>query len=145
MDAQRPTDSGLGDGARIDDPLRHDAGLGEPAGSPRVDVAARLFHGLGDPTRLSILLALLDGERRVTDLAETVGSSQPNVSNHLACLRECGLVVARPAERRQVFYSIAHPELRDVLLAAERLLARAGQQVVLCARPEMDRAAPARG
>lgn len=80
-------------------------------------VAARLFHGLSDPTRLSILLALRDGERRVTDLVAAVGSSQSNVSNHLACLRECGLVVDRPAERRQVFYSIARPELFEVLAA----------------------------
>jgi DNA-binding transcriptional ArsR family regulator len=102
-----------------------------------VDVAARLFHGLSDPTRLSILLALLGGERRVTDLVGAVGSSQSNVSNHLACLRECGLVVDRPAERRQVFYSIAHRELRDVLEAAERLLSKAGRSVELCANPFM--------
>lgn len=100
-------------------------------------VAARLFHGLSDPTRLSILVALLDGEQRVTDLVAAVGSSQSNVSNHLACLRECGLVVDRPAERRQVFYSIARPELRDVLVASERLLAEAGHDVQLCSNPLM--------
>ncbi len=106
----------------------------------RVDiaVAARLFHGLSDPTRLSILLELLDGERRVTDLVAAVGSSQSNVSNHLACLRECGLVVDRPGERRQVFYSIAHPQLREVLTASERLLAEAGHEVRLCSNPLMD-------
>ena len=99
--------------------------------------AARLFHGLSDPTRLSILLALLSGERRVTDLVLEVGSSQSNVSNHLACLRECGLVADRPAERRQVFYSIAHPELRELLAATEGLLAKNGQQVDLCTNPAM--------
>jgi len=108
-----------------------------------VSVAARLFHGLSDPTRLSILLALLDGERRVSDLVAAVGSSQPNVSNHLACLRECGLVVDRPADRRQVFYSIAHEQLRDVLTASERLLALNGHRIDLCTNPYMD--APAAG
>lgn len=103
-----------------------------------IGVAARLFHGLSDPTRLSILLELLNGERRVTDLVAAVESSQSNVSNHLACLRECGLVVDRPGERRQVFYSIAHPELQDVLLASERLLAEAGHEVRLCSNPLMD-------
>ncbi len=108
--------------------------------SARVDisVAARLFHGLSDPTRLSILLELLEGERRVTDLVAAVGSSQSNVSNHLACLRDCGLVTDRPAERRQVFYSIARAELRDVLMAAEGLLIETGHQVRLCANPLMD-------
>lgn len=103
-----------------------------------IGVAARLFHGLSDPTRLRILLELLDGEQRVTDLVAAVRTSQPNVSNHLACLRECGLVVDRPAERRQVFYSIARPELREVLVASERLLAEAGHDVRLCTNPLMD-------
>ncbi len=110
------------------------------APTPRADeisVAAQLFHGLSDPTRLSILLALLDGERRVSDLVGIVGTSQSNVSNHLACLKDCGLVVDRPAERRQVFYSISHPELGDLLVSAERLLARSGHEVRLCDNPLM--------
>ncbi len=97
-----------------------------------VDIAARLFHGLSDRTRLSILSALIDGERRVSDIVAAVGSSQSNVSNHLACLRDCGLVVDRPGERRQVFYSIARPEVNDLLAAAERLLAETGHHVRLC-------------
>lgn len=102
-----------------------------------VDIAARLFHGLSDPTRLAILLSLLDGERRVADIVEQVGSSQPNVSNHLGCLKGCGLVADRPGERRQVFYSIARPEVRDLLIAAERFLVEGGESVTLCANPLM--------
>jgi DNA-binding transcriptional ArsR family regulator len=102
-----------------------------------VDVAARLFHGLSDPTRLAILLSLLDGERRVADIVGQVGSSQPNVSNHLSCLKGCGLVTDRPGERRQVFYSIARPEVRDLLVAAESFLVEGGQAVSLCADPLM--------
>jgi ArsR family transcriptional regulator len=86
---------------------------------------------------LSILLALLDGEQRVSDLVGIVGTSQSNVSNHLACLKGCGLVVDRPAERRQVFYSITHLELRDLLVSAERLLAESGHEVRLCDHPLM--------
>ncbi|MEO6123992.1 MAG: metalloregulator ArsR/SmtB family transcription factor [Ilumatobacteraceae bacterium] len=105
----------------------------------RVDVglAAHLFHGLSDPTRLAILLSLLDGERRVADIVEAVGSSQPNVSNHLGCLKGCGLVTDRPGERRQVFYSITRREVRDLLVAAERLLVEGGQPVALSANPLM--------
>jgi DNA-binding transcriptional ArsR family regulator len=102
-----------------------------------VSVAARLFHALSDPTRLSLVLALLEGERRVADLVELAGCSQSNVSNHLACLRECGLVVDRPGERRQVFYSLAHEELRDLLVSTEQLLERAGHSVKLCTNPAM--------
>ncbi|MEP1125370.1 MAG: metalloregulator ArsR/SmtB family transcription factor [Ilumatobacter sp.] len=102
-----------------------------------VEVAARLFHGLSDRTRLSILLALLDGERSVSEIVAVVGASQPNVSNHLGCLRGCGLVVDRPGSRRQVFYSIARPEVRELLLAAEQLLVEGGQAVTLCSNPLM--------
>lgn len=100
--------------------------------------AARVFRGFGDPTRVAILLALVDGERRVADLVETVGGSQSNVSGHLACLRDCGLVVDRPAERRQVFYRLAHPEVMDVLRAADRLLRATGEAIELCRNPLMD-------
>lgn len=101
------------------------------------ELAARLFRGFGDPTRVAILLALLDGERRVSDLVEAVGGSQSNVSGHLACLRECGLVLDRPGPRRQVFYRLAQPEVLELLEAAERLLAATGTAINLCRNPLM--------
>ena len=103
-----------------------------------IDVAARLFHGLSDPTRLAILLALIDVERCVGDIVAEVGSSQSNVSNHLACLKGCGLIIDRPGPRRQVFYSITRPEIRDLLVASERVLAGNGHAVRLCSNPYMD-------
>ena len=98
---------------------------------PDVTTAAKLFRGFADPTRLAILLALLEGESRVTDLVERVGSSQGNVSGHLACLRDCGLVEDRP-QGRAVFYRIASEEVVTVLRAAEALLAEGGHAIALC-------------
>ena len=92
---------------------------------------AALFHGLADLNRPAILRALADGERRVVDLTEALGVAQGTVSGHLACMRDCGLIVGRP-EGRQMFYSIAHLELMDLLGAAERLLALTGEAVELC-------------
>ena len=100
-------------------------------------LAARMFRGLADPTRVALLQALVDGERRVADLVELVGSSQSNVSGHLACLKECGLVTDRPGERRQVFYRLAGPEVTDLLLAAERFLGANGTAIDLCRNPLM--------
>jgi len=96
-------------------------------------VGAKLFRGFGDPTRLSILWALAAGEKRVVDLVSEVGTSQPNASGHLACLKECGLVSDRPAGR-QVFYRISSPEVLELLAAAERVLAVHGRRVRLCPR-----------
>ncbi|MDP8970313.1 MAG: metalloregulator ArsR/SmtB family transcription factor [Actinomycetota bacterium] len=93
---------------------------------------AKLFRGLADPTRLRILLALVDGEQRVVDLVNALGTTvQSNVSAHLACLRDCGLVASRP-QGRQVFYRLARPELFELLRAAERLLAATAEQFQLC-------------
>ncbi len=97
------------------------------------EVAAKLFRGLADRTRLALLLALLPGELRVKDLVELVGTSQANVSNHLSCLRECGLVAARP-EGRQTFYRVASEQVESLLLAAEAVLAETGGSIELCKR-----------
>ena len=97
---------------------------------PALRRGAALFHGLADRKRLAIVRQLASGELRV-DLTKSRGLAQGTVSGHLACLRDCGLIVGR-AEGRQMFYSIAHPELMDVLGAAEQLLALTGEAVELC-------------
>ncbi len=94
-------------------------------------LAAKLFRGFSDPTRLAILQELAAGELCVTDLQARVGGSQANVSGHLACLKDCGLVLDRP-QGRQSFYRIAAPEIVRLLHAAEALLALTGVQVALC-------------
>jgi ArsR family transcriptional regulator, cadmium/lead-responsive transcriptional repressor len=94
-------------------------------------IAAKVFRGFADPTRLGILLALADGEQRVVDLMQRLGLAQSTVSGHLACLKDCGLVADRPAGRA-VFYRLAATEVFELLGAAERLLARVGTEVDLC-------------
>lgn len=105
-------------------------------------VAEALFHSLSDRARLQIVQRLAAGELRVTDLVAELGLAQSTVSKHLACLRECGLVSGRP-EGRQVFYSLARPELLELLAVAETLLAATGSAVALC--PTYGRAATKKG
>ena len=81
--------------------------------------------------RLAIVQLLASGEHRVTDLVAELGTSQPNVSGHLACLKDCGLVVDRP-QGRAVYYSLASAELLDLLRSAETLLGAIGHQIQLC-------------
>jgi ArsR family transcriptional regulator, cadmium/lead-responsive transcriptional repressor len=103
-----------------------------------VQVAAKLFRGFGDPTRLAILeeLAGVD-ELRVKDLVDRLGGSQSNISGHVACLKDCGLVSDRP-EGRQVFYRISGPEVVAALRSAEKLLAVSGQRIELCPNYRLD-------
>jgi len=102
------------------------------AGSPPIDVRASLFRGFADRSRLSIVEALREGERRVTDLVAATGLSQPNVSAHLACLWECGLV-ARDRHGREVYYRLIDG-VPDLLRAADLVLDRAGDTVGACPR-----------
>ncbi|GAT06871.1 winged helix-turn-helix transcriptional regulator [Mycolicibacterium novocastrense] len=107
-------------------------GRGKPVATENaLDPAVALFHGLSDATRLAILQRLASGEARVVDLMGELGLAQSTVSAHVACLRDCQLVVGRP-EGRQVFYSLTRPELMDLLASAETLLAATGNAVALC-------------
>ncbi len=103
------------------------------AGPAELAAAVALFHSLSDTTRLAIVERLARGEARVVDLVGELGLAQSTVSGHLACLRGCELVTGRP-QGRQVFYSLAQPELLDLLAAAEGVLAATGRAVALCPR-----------
>jgi DNA-binding transcriptional ArsR family regulator len=77
-------------------------------------VLARFGHALSDPTRSRLLLALREAPGYPADLAAALGVSRQSLSNHLACLRGCGLVVAAP-EGRRTRYELADPRLAHAL------------------------------
>jgi DNA-binding transcriptional ArsR family regulator len=77
-------------------------------------VLARFGQALSDPTRCRVLLALRDGPAYPADLADLAGVSRQVMSNHLACLRGCGLVVAVP-EGRRARYELADRRLAHAL------------------------------
>ena len=105
---------------------------------PDIQLKSKLFRGLADPSRLAVLEALRDGRRCVSDLVRRTGLSQPNVSAHLACLQDCGLV-SRAREGRFVFYEIAHKDAVVILEHAEAILGRVGDHVYKCTRYELAR------
>ena len=78
------------------------------------EVLARFGHALSDPTRTRLLLALREGPGYPSELAELLGVSRQSLSNHLACLRGCGLVVAVPEGRRSR-YELADQRLAHAL------------------------------
>lgn len=101
--------------------------------TPSTTAAVCLLRGLGDVTRLSILRLLSNAEMRTVDVVDALDIPQSTASKHLACLRECGLVDARPAGRA-TFHTLAHPESTLALLrAAETLLQETGEAGTLCA------------
>lgn len=106
--------------------------------SDRLDVMNRLGRAMADPTRSRILLTLLAGPSYPAVLSRELGLSRSNVSNHLTCLRGCGIVVAEP-EGRQTRYEVADPHLARALTALVDVTLAVDESV-----PCMDRTAGSR-
>ena len=102
-----------------------------PAEPSQVDLVAKYFRTLGDPTRLRILELVSAGERSVGEIVETLGLQQPKVSNHLACLRWCGFVTSR-RENRAVYYGVADPRVVALIATGRALLADNAEHVAAC-------------
>lgn len=73
-----------------------------------------VFHALADPTRRAIFQALSHGEAAVKDLTARFAVSQPAVSQHLAALKEAGLVESRK-DGRCVYYRVAPRGLKPLV------------------------------
>lgn len=98
-----------------------------------IELQAKLFRGFGDPSRLAILSALRSGPLTVSEIVNATGLSQSNVSNHLGCLRDCGLVVAQQ-NWRYVTYHLSDDRVLELLDLAESLLSDVAQGVYECVR-----------
>ena len=92
-----------------------------------LDTLARVGTAMADGVRRGILLRLIDGSAYPGELAHEMGESRANISNHLACLRGCGLVGAT-REGRQIRYDLADRKLAKALrlLAQVELVVEAG-------------------
>ncbi len=98
--------------------------------SEALELVAARFRAMGEPLRLRILQQLEAGERSVSALAETIGSTQPNVSKHLKVLQDAGLV-RRRQQGNSAYYSIGDEmvfELCDMICTRlrDRLEAQVG-------------------
>jgi len=99
------------------------------------EVLARFGAALSDPTRSRVLLALRDAPAYPADLADLLGVSRQSLSNHLTCLRGCGLVVAVP-EGRRVRYELADDRLRHALTDLLGVVVAVDEQY--CVAPDPD-------
>jgi ArsR family transcriptional regulator, cadmium/lead-responsive transcriptional repressor len=79
-----------------------------------LDTLGRVGTALADPTRRRVLVHLTGGPGYPAEMAGQFGTTRANLSNHLTCLRECGLVTAT-AEGRRIRYELADPRLADAL------------------------------
>ena len=95
----------------------------------RVDEASAFLKKLANPDRLLVACALIDGERSVRTLEETLGIRQPGLSQQLAELREAGLISSRK-EGKAVYYRLADPRVERFVQTMHDLFCAADQDGV---------------
>ena len=88
-----------------------------------LELQAKLFRGLADLSRLSILEVLKYGPCPVGEIVAATRLSQPNISNHLRCLSDCGLVTSE-RQGRYIYYKLSDPRIASLLEIAKQLLDR---------------------
>lgn len=94
---------------------------------------SKFFRALGDPTRLKILNYLQEGEKNVGELVKLVETGQGRVSDHLCCLKSCGLVSTR-RDGKFIYYKIADEHVRDLLKIAQDIISNNAEQIWSCTR-----------
>ena len=100
-----------------------------------LQVKAKFYRGLGDSTRLAILGCLLDGEKCVSEIVESTKQSQSNVSNHLKCLMDCGLVV-NERYGKYIHYGIRDDGVRRLLEIGDKVVSKVYSDIARCIRYE---------
>lgn len=106
--------------------------------APSSDALSRFGYALSDPTRAQILLILRDGPGYPSELADHIGVSRQILSNHLACLRGCGLVTVSPEGRRSRYeladHRISHAldDLIGLVLAVDPACCPAADEQACC-------------
>jgi DNA-binding transcriptional ArsR family regulator len=97
----------------------------------KLGLKAKIFRRLGDPTRLSILETLREGEKTTSQIVLETGQSQSNVSNHLACLLDCGLVKNR-RQGKNIFYNISDKKVSRILEESDAVLSEIARGIYEC-------------
>ena len=106
----------------------------KPAALPESDeILMKFFKGLGDPTRIRIIEALLEKERNVSELIKILGIPQSNISNHLACLKWYGYITSRK-EGTSIYYQITDERVKKIMGLAREMIADHAENLYACTR-----------
>ncbi|MEK3886586.1 ArsR/SmtB family transcription factor [Bacillus sp. FSL K6-3431] len=99
--------------------------------SKNLDTKVKLVHGFSNKTRLQILESIKDHEKTVSQIVEEINGNQSNISQHLACLKGCGIIVGRN-EGKYCYYSLRNQHIRDLLTMFDVVLEDVQNDVACC-------------
>ncbi|MGE7983730.1 ArsR/SmtB family transcription factor [Solibacillus sp. NPDC093137] len=98
-----------------------------------VDMKVKLIHGFSNKTRIQILECIKEQEKTVSQIIEEINGNQSNISQHLACLKGCGIIVGRN-EGKYVYYSLRNQQIRDLLTMFDVVLEDVENDMACCDR-----------
>ncbi|MCG7381681.1 metalloregulator ArsR/SmtB family transcription factor [Paenibacillus sp. ACRRY] len=93
------------------------------------------MRGFSDKTRLLILDSIHQEEKTVSQIVEELGGNQSNISQHLACLKGCGIIVSRQ-EGKYIYYSLRNEQIRGLLQVIDDVYAQVENEVASCEKNE---------
>lgn len=96
-----------------------------------IDLKAELIHGFSNKTRLQILESIKHEEKTVSQIIDEVEGNQSSVSQHLACLRGCGIIVSRQ-EGKYVYYTIRNEQILQLLMMFDDVLLEVQNDMKTC-------------
>ncbi|MEK5080419.1 metalloregulator ArsR/SmtB family transcription factor [Solibacillus sp. FSL W7-1436] len=97
------------------------------------DMKVKLIHGFSNKTRIKILECIKNKEKTVTEIVDEINGNQSNISQHLACLKGCGIIVGRN-EGKYIYYSLRNQHIRDLLTMFDVVLEDVENDVACCER-----------
>ncbi|WP_166240659.1 ArsR/SmtB family transcription factor [Paenibacillus turpanensis] len=100
-----------------------------------LDLKVKLLKGLSDKTRLQIVQCVRDREKTVSEIVGELKGNQSNISQHLACLKGCGIVAGRQVGK-YTYYSIRHEQIRVLLQQVDEVLSFIHAEVRDCEKTE---------
>jgi DNA-binding transcriptional ArsR family regulator len=101
----------------------------------QLDVKAKFIRGFSDKTRLQILHSIKNKELTVSQIVDELKGNQSNISQHLACLKGCGIIVGRQ-EGKYVYYSLRNEQIIQLLHMMDVVFYQVEAQVAACDKYE---------
>lgn len=98
-----------------------------------IEIKSKFFRGFSDKTRLQILECIKNEEKTVSQIVEELQGNQSNISQHLACLKGCGIIVGRQ-EGKFVYYSLRNKKIKEMLDLFDEVVNQVQTEIAQCDR-----------
>ncbi|HDR3890119.1 TPA: winged helix-turn-helix transcriptional regulator [Bacillus cereus] len=96
-----------------------------------LDIKTKFIRGFADKTRLQILQCMMDGEKTVSEIVEIIQGNQSNISQHLNCLKGCGIILGRQ-EGKYVYYFLRNAQIEQLLTMFDVVFHEVQKEVASC-------------